>query len=122
MESIKSNEFNLFISPCTGCSGIAGGLGGTTTYLNVSLLWGQVLNHEWGHTYGLGHSWINDGISDNPPISFNVDRKLGDGDYNDAKETGQQCFGKITSGGGVNTATDQIGTTWNAVLVGGIMA
>lgn len=108
----KSTEFNLFISPCTGCSGIAGGLGGTTTYLNVSLLWGQVLNHEWGHTMGLGHSWINDGISDTPPISFNVDRNC-DGDYNDAKETGQQCFGKITSGGGVNTATDQIGTTWN---------
>jgi len=107
-----SSEFNLFISPCKECSGIAGGLGGNISYFNLELLGGNVLNHEWAHTMGLGHSWNEDGLSDTPPIHFDVDRNC-DGDFNDAKELNQQCFGKISSSDLFSPACDNIGMSWN---------
>lgn len=110
----KSSEFNLFISPCTNCSGVAGGLGGNVTYFNLALLQGNVLNHEWAHTMGLKHSWVSDDLSDTPEIRFEIDRNC-DGDSDDANERFQQCFGKLSSLDPVTAASDNIGMSWDGM-------
>ncbi|MBV6472136.1 MAG: hypothetical protein JPMHGGIA_00389 [Saprospiraceae bacterium] len=109
----KASEFNLYISPCDGCSGAAGGEGGTITYFNLAELGGNILNHEWGHTMGIMHSWREDFLDDTPPIHFDLDRNC-DGDYYDIREKEQQCFGKIISSDPAEPGTDGIGMSYNS--------
>ncbi|HUN15997.1 MAG TPA: M43 family zinc metalloprotease [Saprospiraceae bacterium] len=109
----KNSEFNLFISPCLNCSGVAEAIGGPFTGLNLADLTAGALNHEIGHLMGLDHSWIEDGISDTPPINFDLDRNC-DGiisnNFND-QEREQQCFNKLVGTDPVISAYDKIGAS-----------
>ncbi|MEP7198054.1 MAG: hypothetical protein ABI851_16160 [Saprospiraceae bacterium] len=103
-----NSELNLYIAPCTNCTGIASGIGETNSAMSIIFLSGGNINHEFGHLMNLDHSWINDKISDTPPLSFDLDRNC-DGDLFDLKEIEQQCWNKINGSDPVNVETDQIG-------------
>ncbi len=108
----KATEFNLFISPCEGCSGVAEWIGEHYINFNVSELRGQTLNHEFGHLMGLDHSWVPDGIDDTPPLNFNLDRNC-DGNISQSNEVQQQCWNKIAAGTPPDPGNDQIGINFS---------
>ncbi|MCC7026242.1 MAG: hypothetical protein IT265_04760 [Saprospiraceae bacterium] len=108
----ETNEFNLFISPCSGCSGIAEGFGLNFINFNVSDLRGQTLNHEFGHLMDLGHSFEQDGIADTPPLVFDLDRNC-DGILSTQNEKGFQCWNKIMAGTPPDPGNDQIGMNFS---------
>lgn len=108
----KPTEFNLFISPCEGCSGVAEWIGEHYINFNISELRGQTLNHEFGHLMGLEHSWVSDGIDDTPPLNFNLDRNC-DGNISQSNEVQQQCWNKIATGTPPDPGNDQIGMNFS---------
>lgn len=85
----KTSEINIYIANFPG-----GGTGiGYSTYASVDWINTGNFNHEIGHTFTLGHSWVADGCGDTPEITHDWDSNC-----NGTLESGEinkQCWSYI---------------------------